>query len=385
MFAVIRVLPRSVVVCRCNVRQYSQVASAIANPSFIQREKLDVPPDWAARLADREWVPGGLNPDNKYPEFIAPPKPNFPALYEAENGDIGSAAEWAKAAREIIESKLVEYGVIMFRGMPVYGGEGFSEFLLSTGYSPMGYEGGLAVRQKVAAGVLTASDDLPEVTIQPHNEMAYSKDYPHKLFFYCQIAPAPGCGGETGLTRVKDILPKLDPKVVDKFRKLGVKYNNYLPSQEKSQYKSWQETFFTEDRGEVEKHMARMNYEFEWQDDGAISYAHTLPVFHKHHTTGEELWFTHVTRHHATNLSEHPKYAGDKHRPYKRYPYHTTYGDGTEIEPEVIQHIRDVIWQVSVGFQMQERDLLVYDNMLVQHSRLGFTGKRKLLAAMTSD
>ncbi|XP_077997442.1 dapdiamide synthesis protein DdaC-like [Glandiceps talaboti] len=386
MYAVVRVLPRSVEIFHgCYARQYSQVVGACAQRlSFTYREKLDVPPQTNSKLAGREWVPGALNPNSKYPEYLASPRPNFPAVYEADSEE-GTPAEWAKVARELMEDKLTEFGVILFRGMPVHGGEGFSEFLLNLGYNTMGYEGGLAVRQKVAKGVLTASDDLPEVTIQPHNEMAYSEVFPHKLFFYCDIPPQPGCGGESGLTHVRDIKAGLDPEVMEKFRKIGVKYHCYLPSKENSEYKSWQETFFTDDRKEVEKYMKNAEYEYQWQDDGALSYSHTIPVFHKHPKTGEEVWFTHVTRHHATNLSEHPKYASDKDRPYLRYAYHTTYGDGKEIEPEVIQHIRDIIWQSTVGFQMQKRDLMVFDNVYVQHSRLGFKGQRKLLAAMTSD
>ena len=79
-----------------------------------------------------------------------------------------------------------------------------------------------------------------------------------------------------------------------------------------------------------------------------------------------------------------PFFAG-KDLPYDRCPGHTCYGDGSEIEPEVIQHIRDVHWQEAVGFQMQKSDLLVFDNVYSQHGRLGFDCERKLLVAMTSE
>ncbi|XP_077870278.1 taurine catabolism dioxygenase-like isoform X1 [Saccoglossus kowalevskii] len=383
MFRILRVFPRNgSYFLRCEAKQLwtsGRVCAAAA--AFVYQKRLDLPLQTHAKLAGRKWVPGGLNPTNKYPEFIASPKDNFPPVYEAKNSDqVKSVSEWAKAAREIVEDKLVDYGVILFRGMPVEGGEGFSQFLINLGYETMGYEGGLAVRQKVAAGVLTASDDLPEVTIQPHNEMAYSEDYPKKLFFYCHVAPEPGRGGETGLTRVRDIQAKLKPEVKEKFRKLGIKYHCYLPSKEHSQYKSWQETFFSEEMSDVEQFMKKMNYEYKWCENNALSYSHVLPAFQKHHKTGEELWFNHVHRHHVTNLSEHPKYADQPDLPPLRFPYHTMYGDGTEIEPEVMQHIRDVIWQVSVGFPLLKGDLLIYDNMLVQHSRTGVQRAKKIIS-----
>ena len=64
---------------------------------------------------------------------------------------------------------------------------------------------------------------------------------------------------------------------------------------------------------------------------------------------------------------------------------HTRYGDGSEIEPAVLQHIRAVSWSCAVGFQWQQGDLLVFDNLLAQHARLGFTGERKLLLSMTEN
>jgi hypothetical protein len=53
------------------------------------------------------------------------------------------------------------------------------------------------------------------------------------------------------------------------------------------------------------------------------------------------------------------------------------------IPEDYIQQIRDVTWKVAVGFQMQQGDVIAIENHLVQHSRLSFTGERKLLAALT--
>lgn len=67
------------------------------------------------------------------------------------------------------------------------------------------------------------------------------------------------------------------------------------------------------------------------------------------------------------------------------YPAHAMYGDGTEIEPEVIQHIRATNWQCTVGFQWRSGDVAVVDNLAVMHARLSFTGKRRILSFLTSD
>ena len=70
----------------------------------------------------------------------------------------------------------------------------------------------------------------------------------------------------------------------------------------------------------------------------------------------------------------------DAEVPYDKYPAHTSYGDGSEIEPEVVQHLRATSWKCAVGFRWRNGDLLAIDNLAVQHGRIGFTGDRKILA-----
>ena len=71
--------------------------------------------------------------------------------------------------------------------------------------------------------------------------------------------------------------------------------------------------------------------------------------------------------------------------PNHMYPTHTLYGDGGEIDPEVIEHVRATGWRNAVGFSWRKRDVLVLDNLAVQHSRLSFKGDRLLFAYLTSE
>ncbi|EDO47960.1 predicted protein [Nematostella vectensis] len=68
--------------------------------------------------------------------------------------------------------------------------------------------------------------------------------------------------------------------------------------------------------------------------------------------------------------------------------FHTTdkkYGDGSKIEPEVLEHIRGCIWNSTVGFQWRQGDMLLVDNLTTLHGRLGFNGKRKILATLLEN
>ena len=100
--------------------------------------------------------------------------------------------------------------------------------------------------------------------------------------------------------------------------------------------------------------------------------------------TGEKIWFTQPNVHHNTYYKESPMFDGVQ-LPNHMYPTHATYGDGSEFEPEILEHIRSTNWQCAVGFQWRERDVLVIDNLLAQHSRLSYEGQRKILAYLTDD
>lgn len=67
------------------------------------------------------------------------------------------------------------------------------------------------------------------------------------------------------------------------------------------------------------------------------------------------------------------------------YRHTSCYGDGSEVEEDVLQHIRAVTWECTIGFQWKTGDLLVVDNYLALHGRLGFKGKRKILANLLAN
>ena len=59
------------------------------------------------------------------------------------------------------------------------------------------------------------------------------------------------------------------------------------------------------------------------------------------------------------------------------YPYHCSYGNGEEIEDHVIDHIRACMWNNAVPLKMFPGDVIILNNLLCQHSRMGFQQQRK--------
>ena len=135
----------------------------------------------------------------------------------------------------------------------------------------------------------------------------------------------------------------------------------------------------------MERALERDGFQYKWcPDTGDLCYWNILPPTKKHPKTGEEIWFNQIVVHHNSCTKESPMYEGIDMPEYK-YPYHTTYGDGSAIESEIIQYIRKVIWENTIGFQWKNGDFLVLENMLAHHARLGFTGEREILSYFTVD
>ena len=134
----------------------------------------------------------------------------------------------------------------------------------------------------------------------------------------------------------------------------------------------------------AEQRLREQNCSFKWDDIGGLSFWSVSPAFKTHYKTKERVWFNQVHSMHASYLRESFQFRGQL-LPDLMYPYHTCYGDGSEIKIGDIQHIRAVSWQSAVGFRWRNGDLLAVDNMAVQHGRMSFTGPRKLLTYFTSN
>ncbi|XP_064595961.1 dapdiamide synthesis protein DdaC-like [Liolophura sinensis] len=212
--------------------------------------------------------------------------------------------------------------------------------------------------------------------------MSYLLQSPTYISLFCEIPPEPGCGGEAVLVANREFQREINPEVKDKFKRLGIRHTHVYPSRTKDTYLSWQEVLEVDDRESAERVMINKGFSYQWHPDGSIAYWYHLPATRPHHSTGEEIWFNQVQSN-ASYFRSHPRWM-DADIPDHMMPFHTYYGDGSAVDPNVIRHIRSVEWKHAVGMQPQKGDLLFLDNMLVQHGRLGYVGKRRLLVTLMS-
>ncbi|HEX6285127.1 MAG TPA: TauD/TfdA family dioxygenase, partial [Pyrinomonadaceae bacterium] len=98
--------------------------------------------------------------------------------------------------------------------------------------------------------------------------------------------------------------------------------------------------------------------------------------------TRETIWFNHAV---FFNIHSLDKAARDSLRAGVDdfdLPFNTFYGDGSPIEPSVVEEIYEVYRQEQVAFDWQAGDILMLDNMLVAHGREPFVAPREIAVAM---
>ncbi|KAJ7388214.1 hypothetical protein OS493_039193 [Desmophyllum pertusum] len=340
----------------------------------IPREELVT--KFKSRLRDRPLTPGSSN--GGFPEFLAEPRESFPLGVRVRNSNQFSLAELTAKCMEFVEENLSHNPAILFRGLPARSAEDFSIIAQGIPWKGLSYEGGVGGNRRQVdkvIGTYTASDEPPEFTIEPHNEMAYNAVYPAK-------SPMMAVVGKRRWLRTASCLSKLDPDVVRKFEEKQVRYVRYLPDKSRGEYQNWQHVFATTNKKDIEPIAKEQGYNITWDPTGDLYLWQNGPVSIQHPLTGEKVWFNQAHQHNATYYKTLPAFAG-ANIPDEKLPCHTYYGDGSVISPEAMQHLRATSWSCAVGFQWRSSDLLVVDNLAAQHARMSFTGDRINLVYLT--
>ncbi|MCY0941370.1 TauD/TfdA family dioxygenase [Streptomyces antarcticus] len=243
----------------------------------------------------------------------------------------------------------------------------------------LAYVHGNSPRTKVGQNVYTSTEYPPEYTISMHNEMSYAHHWPERLLFFCDRAAE--TGGATPVVDGVRWLEALDPEVRESFAD-GVRYSQNLHGG-RGFGKSWQDTFETDSRAEVEAFLDGTGATYEWKNDGGLRVSQVRPSTATHPVTGTEVWFNQADQWHVAGLGDDTAAALYQIMPEKELPQSVSFADGSAIPPEYITQIRDRGLESAVDVDWRTGDLLLIDNMLVGHGRRPFTGPRRVLVAMS--
>lgn len=319
------------------------------------------------RLSSQSLVKTGhLVDDQKLPLLIEP---------NAENVNL---SEWAASHRDFIQEKLDDHGGILFRGFGVKTVEEFEGFIANASSPALKYSERSSPRSQVEGNIYTSTDYPPNESIFLHNEQSYNLTFPTKILFFCmQAAPQ---GGETPIADSRRVYERLDPQIRSRFAEKGYMYVRNFGG---GAGLSWPEVFQTSDPKAVEEYCKKQRIEFEWRDEGkTLRTRQVRRAIARHPRTGVPTWFNHLTFFHVSTLSPAIRETMMESFAEDELPNNTYYGDGTSIEPEILDTLREIYSDETVTFSWQEGDVLMLDNMTVAHSRNPFSGPRKVVVGM---
>jgi alpha-ketoglutarate-dependent taurine dioxygenase len=286
-------------------------------------------------------------------------------------------ASWLKHNLQFIQTNLLRYGGILFRGFDLRTQSDFEEVLKPLPYQLMHYIEGATPRTQLTPNVYTSTEYPPDQNIALHNELTYVITWPMKIWFFC-LLPAQH-RGETPIADVRKVFQRIAPAIRKRFEKAGwMLVRNYgerlsLP---------WQSAFRTSSKSEVEAYCRSARIDYEWKSGEHLRTRQVRPAVATHPLTGEAVWFNHVAFWHVSSLAPEVRQAMRTMFEEQELPYNTYYGDGERIEDSVVEALRHAYQQETVAFPWQKGDFLMLENMLVAHGRNPYAGERRILVAM---
>ncbi|MEL6558315.1 MAG: TauD/TfdA family dioxygenase [Bacteroidota bacterium] len=299
-------------------------------------------------------------------------------LYNVEEDNV-SPLDWANEHKEVVKSFVEKNGVLLIRGFDNIGENEFGDVLSQLfGGELIDYAYRSTPRTELKGKVYTATEYHHSEWIPQHNEKAYSNKWPTRIGLVCKVKADKM--GNTPISDSRIAYNEIPVEIREEFERKDVMYvRNYsnidLP---------WTEVFQTDSKVEVEAFCQKNNIKVEWTDNG-LRTKQINKASLQHPFTKEMLWFNQAHLFHVSNLDSELREGLIAVMGEENLPRNTYYGDGTPIDPAVLDIIRDVYEKTKVSFDWQVNDLLLLDNMLYTHGREPFEGKRKVLVGMANE
>jgi alpha-ketoglutarate-dependent taurine dioxygenase len=284
---------------------------------------------------------------------------------------------WAVANKEFIQEELHRHGAILFRGFGACSVADFEQFIRAVAGDMLEYVERSSPRHPVSGNIYTSTDYPADQDIFLHNENSYQRTWPLKIFFMC-MTPARQ-GGQTPIADVRNVLRRIDPAVRERFREKRVMYARNFRD---GLGLSWKAVFQTEDRSVVDDYCERNGIKTSWMPGNRLRTRQYGQAIIAHPKTGEEVWFNHAAFFHISTLDPAISDVLMEALGEDELPNNTYYGDGSPIEPDALENIRNAYREEMVIFPWQCGDILMLDNMLTAHGRTAYEGDRKILVGM---
>ena len=301
---------------------------------------------------------------------------------------------YLKEQHEPLKKKLLTFGGLLFRGFRVEGADAFNAVIDALGLGkPLSYIGGDTPRDKVKGKVYTSTEAPPSLMIPLHNEMSFIKHYPRHIYFYCDTPSE--TGGETIIADARSVYKAIDVKVKERFVQEGLRYISNFYGQSRvldmvnrfqRAHKTWMDAFETHCKEDVEKLCAANEFGYKWNKKDWLQVIYETPAVIAHPETGERVWFNQAHLYdYNPRLLGFWNWVGAKVLYMRKDTvlHEIFYGNGMALPRKELYHVMDALEKETIKFPWKKGDVMVLDNVLAMHGRAPFTGKRRILAALT--
>ena len=294
-------------------------------------------------------------------------------LFVTANDRRCASLDWFETHKERILDALDHYGVVYFRG---FGADSRAFEAIADVIAPttMPYGGGVSPRRYVHGTVFTANDAPGPLPVVQHHELSYHGSTPRYVFFYCDLPPE--TGGATPTSdgrRYGRTMDERFPRVMDELEEKGVVFiRNYTAAN----FKSWEETWQTQDRAVLEDKLRANDTEFEWLADDWLRTTQRRSAIVRDPITGQRILYASINiwgRSFVDRIAkvyDLPKADDD----VMRQPFASVFGDGSPIPVEFVAQMDDVYDEQKVVIPYQPTDFMVINNVIAAHGKTPWTG-----------
>ena len=285
---------------------------------------------------------------------------------------------WIQENKLYLNDLLQKHGAVLLRGFDINSISEFNQIFKNLEIKLLEYCYRSTPRTKLGGKIYTATEYPADRVIPLHNENSYSKFWPQRLYFFCSVPALEE--GETSLADSSVVYEKIDLKIKEMFEKYGLIYvRNYTQGIDLS----WQEVFQTSDKEAVSKYCTDHDIEYEWKKGNPeLTTKQTCQATLVHKVRKKKVWFNQAHIFHYSALDKDIQNKLIKELGCQNMPRNVIYGNGKNIEKEVIEHINNVYNKEKTKVKWKRGDLLLVDNIMVAHGRERFKGKRELAIAM---
>ncbi len=334
--------------------------------------------------SEEEWTDCYFLNAEKVPAVISP----------MELASSVSTQHWIQSHRKRLEEILNEYGALLLRGFPIEEAQGFANVVQTVLNLPLiNYRGGEGSRKKIVDGVYTSTEAPPSFQIPLHNELTCTDNPPSYICFYCEVAPESG-SGQTILGSTEKITYAMQrlSEIWNVFAGRTLKYISRHPPEGNfftlinNTHKTWQESFETGDKQEVERICREKGFEFHWLGEWIEVIRRAPAIQEPDQTFHFPYWFNQAHLYHSN-----PRIRGGCINdalanllycdPTTRQ-YDVEFEDGTPLPQWIVYGIYDVLEQETIRFDWQKNDVLILNNRKILHGRAPYSGPRRILVSM---